>query len=67
MRPATFDPSALRQHLRRHKIADLTELKRALGTDTSLTVFRKLKHLDYPASYTHRGRCYTLTKIGPLR
>jgi hypothetical protein len=63
MRPATFDPSALRQHLRRHKIADLTELKRALGTDTSLTVFRKLKHLDYPASYTHRGCFYTLAEI----
>jgi hypothetical protein len=63
MRPATFDPSALRQHLRRHKIADLTELKRVLGTDTSLTVFRKLKLLDYRASYTHRGRFYTLAEI----
>jgi hypothetical protein len=49
MRPATFDPSALRHHLRRHKIADLVELKRVLGTDTSLTVFRKLKRLDYRA------------------
>jgi len=63
MRPATFDPSALRHHLRRHKIADLTELKRVLGTDTSLTVFRKLKQLDYRASYTHRGRFYTLADI----
>jgi len=40
MRPATFDASVLRQYLRRHKIADLPTLKRALGTDTALTVFR---------------------------
>src|ERR1043165_3578975 len=63
MRPAIFDPSAPRQHLRREKIADLNELKRVLGTDTSLTVFRKLKQLDYRASYTHRGRFYTLADI----
>lgn len=63
MRPTTFDPSILRQYLRRHKIADLAELKQVLGTDTPLTVFRKLKQLDYRASYTHRGRFYTLAEI----
>jgi hypothetical protein len=63
MRPASFDPSVLRRHLRQRKIADLPELKRVLGTDTDLTVFRKLKQLDYLASYTHRGRFYTLTEI----
>jgi hypothetical protein len=63
MRPTFFDPSVLRQHLRRNKIADLPELKRVLGTDTGLTVFRKLKQLHYLASYTHRGRFYTLPEI----
>jgi hypothetical protein len=63
MRPTSFDPSVLRQHLRRHKIADLPELKRTLGTETDLTVFRKLKQLGYLASYTHRGRFYTLPEI----
>jgi hypothetical protein len=63
MRPTSFDPSLLRQHLRRHKIADLPELKRTLGTNADLTVFRKLKQLDYLASYTHRGRFYTLPEI----
>ena len=63
MRPTSFDPSALRQLLRRNKIADLPELKRALGTHTDLTVFRKLKKLQYLASYTHRGRFYTLPEI----
>ena len=63
MRPTFFEPSVLHQFLRRHKIADLSELKRALGTDTDLTVFRKLKQLEYRASYTHRGRFYTLPEI----
>jgi hypothetical protein len=63
MRPTSFEPSVLRQHLRRHKIAELPELKRLLGTDTPLTVFRKLKQLDYLASYTHRGRFYALAEI----
>ena len=62
MRLTSFDPAVLRHHLRRHKIADLPELKRVLGTDTDLTVFRKLKQLDYLASYTHRGRFYTLAE-----
>jgi hypothetical protein len=63
MRPTSFESSVLRQHLRRNKIADLPELKRILGTNTDLTVFRKLKELDYLASYTHRGRFYTLLEI----
>jgi DNA-binding transcriptional regulator YhcF (GntR family) len=63
MRPITFDPKTLRQYLRRHKIATLPELKRALNTDAALTVFRKLKRLDYLSSYTHRGSYYTLNEI----
>ncbi len=60
MRPLTFDPQALRKHLLRHKIATLPELKNALGTTANLTVFRKLKALDYLSSYTHRRRYYAL-------
>lgn len=60
MRPPSFDPQALRRHLLRHKIATLPELKSALGTSADLTVFRKLKLLDYLSSYTHRGRYYAL-------
>jgi hypothetical protein len=63
MRPVTFDSSVLRQHLFRHKIAELPELQRVLGTATAVTVFRKLKQLGYLASYTHRGRFYTLSEI----
>jgi len=63
MRPIAFNPSVLRQYLRLRKIANLPELKRILGTDTDLTVFRKLRQLDYLGSYTHRGRFYTLAEI----
>jgi len=63
MRATSFHSSVLRQHLRRNKIADLPELKRVLGTETDLTVFRKLKQLDYFVSYTHRGRFYSLPEI----
>jgi len=63
IRPTTFDPKALRQYLLRHKTATLPELKRALGTDVGLTVFRKLKPLGYLSSYSHRGSYYTLAEI----
>jgi hypothetical protein len=63
MRPNTFDPKTLRQYLLRHKIATLPDLKRALGTDVDLTVFRKLKPLGCRSSYTHRGSYYTLSEI----
>ena len=63
MRPLTFTPDSLRKLLLRDKIATLPDLKRALGTDVDLTVFRKLKQLDYLTSYSHGGRFYTLREI----
>lgn len=60
MRSFSFDPQLLRKHLLRHKIATLPELRQVLGTTANLTVFRKLKLLDYLSSYTHRGRYYAL-------
>jgi len=63
MRPLSFRPDELRVLLRRNKIATLDELKQALGTSVDVTVFRKLKPLDYLTSYSHRGRYYTLREI----
>jgi hypothetical protein len=63
MRPLAFDPEVLRRYLRRQTIATLPELKRALGTAVDVTVFRKLRVLDYLSSYSHRGRYYTLRTI----
>src|SRR5580658_2467384 len=63
MRPLAFSPDSLRKLLLRDKIATLPDLKRALGTNVDLTVFRKLKELDYLTSYSHGGRFYTLREI----
>src|SRR5437867_11061683 len=63
MRPVSFRSDKLRSLLRRSKIATLDELKQALGTPVDVTVFRKLKPLDYLTSYSHRGRYYTLRAI----
>jgi hypothetical protein len=63
MRPLSFHPDVLRRLLLRHRIATLDELKQALGTSVDVTVFRKLKPLDYFTSYSHRGRYYTLREI----
>jgi hypothetical protein len=63
MRPLSFRPDALRSLLLRNKIATLDELKLALGTSVDVTVFRKLKPLDYVTSYSHRGRYYSLRQV----
>lgn len=63
MRPSSFAASTIRQFLVRNQIAELRELKQALGTSVDVTVFRKLRQLDYLSSYSHRGRYYTLREI----
>lgn len=60
MRPTSFPADTLRQFLLRSTTATLPDLKRALGTSVDLTIFRKLKVLDYLTSYSHRGRYYAL-------
>jgi len=60
MRPETFRASALMQMFRRRTIATMAEMKSALGTSVDMTVFRKLKTLDYVTSYSHGGRYYAL-------
>jgi len=58
-----FDQDAVRSLLQPHKIATLPELKTALGSLATMTVFRKLKGLGYRTSYSHRGKYYTLAAI----
>ena len=38
----------------------MPELKKALGTEVDVTVFRKLRQLAYRTSYSHRGAYYAL-------
>jgi hypothetical protein len=60
MRPENFHAKDLARFLKRHTIATLDELKKALGTRVDSTLFRKLNELAYRTSYSHRGRYYVL-------
>lgn len=63
MRTLSYRADELRELLLRSQIATLDDLKQALGTPVDVTVFRKLKPLDYLTSYSHRGRYYTLREV----
>lgn len=58
-----YSSEALKILLNKQKIATLTELKRALGTDVERTIYRKLNELGYQSSYSHSGKYYTLEEI----
>jgi hypothetical protein len=63
MRPERYHAEDLIGLLRARKIATMSELKAALGTQADATVFRKLESVDYRTSYSHRGRYYTLDEL----
>lgn len=53
----------VKQILLEKKIATIKTLKSELGTNVSMTIFRKLKDIDYMTSYSHRGKYYSLKNI----
>jgi len=63
MRPIEYSAASIAILLRKQKIATMSELMTALGTNAKRTVFRKLKELDYRTSYSHRGGYYTLDEV----
>lgn len=63
MRTTTFSAETISALLREQKIATMSELMSALGTNARRTVFRKLKELPYRTSYSHRGCYYTLDEV----
>lgn len=54
---------ALERLFAHRPVADLPRLRRALGTRSRMSVFRRLSTLGYLSSYTHTGRYYTLRSI----
>jgi hypothetical protein len=58
-----YQASDLKPLFRRRGILLMSELKKALGTQVDMTVFRKLKELSYRTSYSHGGRYYTLEEV----
>ena len=63
MRTETFRAQTLVQLLRRRTIATMADMKTALGTQVDMTVFRKLRTMEYLSSYSHGGRFYTLLEL----
>ena len=63
MARSAFEEDVLRTLLNKRMIATLDDLKQALGTSSTMTVYRKLKKLEYRTSYSHRGKYYTLAEI----
>jgi hypothetical protein len=57
------DSSVLKKFLKREQVATLEALKSELGTTSTMTVFRRLKELGYLASYSHRGKYYSLGEV----
>lgn len=63
MKKPKANPDPLRSFLHVERAATLEELKAALGTTGTMTVFRRLKAFGYMTSYSHRGKYYTLPEI----
>ena len=63
MKSARFEARTLAKLLHNKKIATMDELKEALGSKVTMTVFRKLKQLGYRSSFSHGGGYYTLQEI----
>lgn len=63
MKRFKYDISQVQTLFTENRIATLSELKTVLNTGSTMTVFRKLKELDYLSSYSHRGKYYTLFEI----
>lgn len=63
--PTSLAPAdGLRDAFYRRHVLVLPEMMEILGTGSKMTVFRRLRALDYRASYSHAGRYYTLTEVG---
>jgi hypothetical protein len=63
MNNKTLNPNPIVDLFKSNKIATLDELKHALRTRSTMTVFRKLRSIGYLSSYSHRGKYYTIPGI----
>ena len=63
MRPIRFSSERLETLFQDKTVATMPQLKAALGTTVTFTVFRKLSPLGYRSSYSHRGTYYTLDTL----
>lgn len=55
--------SVLRVFFKKNRIASLADLYSLLETTSRMSVFRRLRELNYLSSYSHVGRFYTLPAV----
>ena len=48
---------------RQRRVIELSDLHKVVGASSHMTIFRRLRKLNYLSSYTHAGRHYTLYDI----
>lgn len=63
MNTVKYQSGKLLQLFRDKKVLTLNEMKNALGTHSTMTIFRNLKLLNYISSCSHRSSYYTLKRI----
>jgi hypothetical protein len=49
--------------LRKRRVVTMSDLCEVIGSSSRMTVFRRLRPIEYVTSYTHAGRYYTLYDI----
>jgi len=49
--------------LRKCRVVTMSDLCEVIGSSSRMTVFRRLRQIEYVTSYTHAGRYYTLYNI----
>jgi hypothetical protein len=49
--------------LRKRRVVMMSDLCEVIGSSSRMTVFRRLRQIEYVTSYTHAGRYYTLYDI----
>jgi len=54
---------ALRAFFKKNRLAMLPDIYAVLGTTSRMSVFRRLRELDYLSSFSHAGRYYTLPTV----
>ena len=63
MRDAAESRDVLLKLFRRRMIADIEVLYKELGTNSRMSVFRRLREVGYRTSFTHGGGYYTLQDV----
>ncbi len=48
---------------RKRRVVAMSDLCEVIGSSSRMTVFRRLREIEYVSSYTHAGRYYTLYDI----